>query len=93
MKKQRFAMKNPHAGWLVLVTFILSLFFPTEPKCQDNCNKKLEKKDEKIYTDGISSFKKGNYTMARISMKSILNSEPEFPDAWFVMGLTYYKLS
>jgi outer membrane protein OmpA-like peptidoglycan-associated protein/tetratricopeptide (TPR) repeat protein len=86
-------MKNTLAGWLLSMIIIISFFIPYEANCQDNCSKTLDKKVGKIYDEGIASLKKGNYTLTRISMKSVLNAEPDFPDAWFVMGLTYYKLA
>jgi outer membrane protein OmpA-like peptidoglycan-associated protein len=86
-------MKNPPAGWLLSLLISITLLLPVSLKSQDNCNKTLDKKNSKVYDDGIDAMKKGNYTGARIAMKTIITADPDFPDAWFVMGLTYYKLS
>ena len=55
------------------------------------CNKTYPKKVEKLYDTGIGFFKKGNYTEALSTMKTILSQEPDFTDAYFVNGLIYFK--
>jgi outer membrane protein OmpA-like peptidoglycan-associated protein len=69
----------------LLCTLCLSL------SAQDNCTIKLNKKDAALYDGGIAYFKRGNYTMAIQGMKQVLNNNPDFPDAWYVMGLSWYK--
>jgi outer membrane protein OmpA-like peptidoglycan-associated protein/tetratricopeptide (TPR) repeat protein len=60
---------------------------------QDNCPSTLNKKDTKLYSDGISYLKHGNYTMAIQSMKQVLSGNPDFVDATYVMGLSWYKMA
>lgn len=74
---------------ILLITFLSVFLFRSE--AQEGCNKTLDKKNEKVYADGISYFKRGNYLETQRYMKTILATEPEFPDALFVLGLTYYK--
>jgi outer membrane protein OmpA-like peptidoglycan-associated protein/tetratricopeptide (TPR) repeat protein len=59
----------------------------------DKCAKSYSKKAEKIYSEGITSFKKGNFTDALIKMKEVIKEEDEFVDAYFVLGLVNYQKS
>ena len=57
----------------------------------DSCQVKLDKKTEKIYQEGISCLKRGNYNLAGQQMRLVLRSEPACVDAWFVLGLSNFK--
>jgi len=57
----------------------------------DTCSHSFDKKIEKSYKEGIDYLKNGNYTEAAQIMKGIVNKEPDFPDAWYVLGLCYFK--
>jgi outer membrane protein OmpA-like peptidoglycan-associated protein/tetratricopeptide (TPR) repeat protein len=72
--------------------FLLALFFlaPGQTATGD-CHKNYGKKAEKVYSDGISAYKKGNYTEAMICMKNAVKEEPEFVDAYYVLGLVNFK--
>jgi tetratricopeptide (TPR) repeat protein len=76
-------------------TLLLSLllFFSITARAQnaDSCARSYDKKIEKSYDEGIGFFKKGNYTEAVRIMKSLVNKEPDFTDAWYVLGLSYFK--
>lgn len=58
---------------------------------QDPCGNWHSKKVDKIYDTGISYFKKGNYLEAGQIMKSVINSEPGYVDAYYVLGLVNFK--
>jgi len=58
---------------------------------QDSCKVVLDKKTEKLYDDGISMFKKGNYSQAGLILKNVLKEEPGCVDAYYVMGLINFK--
>jgi len=76
----------------VLLFFLLLLFSITaRPQTADSCARSYDKKIEKSYDEGIDYFKKGNYTEAVRIMKGIVNKKPDFTDAWYVMGLSYFK--
>jgi outer membrane protein OmpA-like peptidoglycan-associated protein/tetratricopeptide (TPR) repeat protein len=57
----------------------------------DTCKIKLDKKTEKIFQEGIDYLKKGNYNQAGIQMRNVVKNEPACVDAYFVLGLVYYK--
>jgi outer membrane protein OmpA-like peptidoglycan-associated protein len=57
----------------------------------DTCVKNFSKKAEKIYAEGINFFKKGNYSEATKSMRDVTREEPEFVDAYYVLGLINFK--
>ncbi len=61
------------------------------PQVTDSCSRSYDKKIEKTYNDGIDFFKRGNYTEAIQILKGIVNKEPDFTDAWYVLGLSYFK--
>ncbi len=58
---------------------------------QDPCNQVHSKKTDKIYDEGISFYKKGNYTEAGRLMRTVVNDEPEYVDAYYVLGLVNFK--
>jgi outer membrane protein OmpA-like peptidoglycan-associated protein/tetratricopeptide (TPR) repeat protein len=58
---------------------------------QEGCTQKLSGKEESLYNEAISYFKKGNYTQTQILMKSVLKDRPDMADANFVMGLTWFR--
>jgi len=69
-------------------------FFPLEKaytQTVDSCSRKYDKKIEKSYDEGIDFFKRGNYTEAIQSMKHILSKEEDFIDAYYVLGMSYFK--
>lgn len=76
---------------------ILPLIFPLllllmEPaKAQDSCKTELNKKTEKTYQDGITSFRRGSYALASVAMKNVLSAEPTCVDAAYVLGLINFK--
>ena len=78
---------------LFTLFFFLLLFFSITARAQtaDSCARSYDKKIEKSYDEGIDFFKKGNYTEALRVMKGVVNKEPEFVDAWYVLGLIYFK--
>ncbi len=76
----------------VLPFFLLLLFSITaRPQIADSCARSYDKKIEKSYDEGIDYFKKGNYTEAVRVMKGIVIKEHDFTDAWYVLGLSYFK--
>jgi outer membrane protein OmpA-like peptidoglycan-associated protein/tetratricopeptide (TPR) repeat protein len=78
-----------------LFFLFVSLFIPMKGYVQnaDSCARKYDKKTEKSYDEGIDFFKKGNYTEAVQIMKHLVDKEPDFTDAWYILGLSYFKRS
>jgi outer membrane protein OmpA-like peptidoglycan-associated protein/tetratricopeptide (TPR) repeat protein len=91
IKFQRMIRQCAVKGFILL--FFLFLFFSITAKSQtaDSCIRSYDKKIEKSYDEGIDYFKKGNYTEAVRIMKGLVNKEPDFTDAWYVLGLAYFK--
>jgi outer membrane protein OmpA-like peptidoglycan-associated protein/tetratricopeptide (TPR) repeat protein len=75
-----------------LILFFSALFSPgVYAQAGDQCNNQYSKKVEKSYDEGISYFKKGNYTEASRIMKGVIGQEPDFVDAYYVLGLSCFK--
>lgn len=80
--------------FLPFLPLVLSLFIsmPTlGGAVPDTCLKSIGKKAGKTYDEGTGYFRKGNYTLAGQSMREVLKQEPEYPDAWYVLGLVNFK--
>jgi outer membrane protein OmpA-like peptidoglycan-associated protein/tetratricopeptide (TPR) repeat protein len=73
--------------------FPLFLFYTTTIEAQhtDSCARSYDKKIEKRYSEGIDFFKRNNYSEAVQIMKDVVNKEPDFTDAWYVLGLSNFK--
>jgi len=78
---------------LLILSFFFLFYSPAKVHAgsRDSCSRNYNKKIEKSYNEGTDYFKRGNYTEAGRIMKSVINEEPEFVDAWFVLGLSNYK--
>jgi outer membrane protein OmpA-like peptidoglycan-associated protein/tetratricopeptide (TPR) repeat protein len=82
-------MKPFPAGLIIFLSLALSVISPA----QDPCKITLGKKADKLYQEGITWLRKGNYTQANLSMKGVVNDEPACADAWYVLGLVNVKKS
>ncbi len=78
---------------LISAIFILIFFVSYLVKAQQpsSCNKVYNKKVEKLYNEGIGFYRKGNYTETLKSMRSVISQEPEFTDAYYMIGLINFK--
>jgi len=80
--------------FLLIFTFLPFIFPSTFPLfAQDNCSFKPSKKDAQLYSEAINYFKRTNYVMTIQTMKQVLNNCPDFVDAVYVMGLSWFKQS
>ena len=87
-------MNTSHPVPAIIPVILFVIFLSTCPvKAQKNspCNKIFNKKTEKLYDEGIGFYKKGNYTETLKRMKSVISQEPEFTDAWYLIGLINFK--
>jgi outer membrane protein OmpA-like peptidoglycan-associated protein/tetratricopeptide (TPR) repeat protein len=75
----------------ILILTIFVIVFQEQGFTQDPCGNWHSKKADKIYDNGISYFKKGNYLEAGQIMKSVINTEPGYVDAYYVLGLVNFK--
>jgi len=57
----------------------------------DSCKIKLGKKTERMYQEGISIFRKGNFDLAGLQMRKVVHEEPGCVDAYFVLGIINFK--
>jgi outer membrane protein OmpA-like peptidoglycan-associated protein/tetratricopeptide (TPR) repeat protein len=82
-----------HRSVIIPVTLLILMFAtcPVGAQKSNPCNKVYDKKIEKVYDEGIAFYKKGNYTETLKKMKSVINQEPEFTDAYFLVGLINFK--
>ncbi|MFH1160683.1 MAG: OmpA family protein [bacterium] len=83
--------KGPKVFPCIYFLLLLGLLFPPAGSlfAQDKCGVELDKKDEKIYQDGVTAFRRGNYVQAVQVMKGILNRNPDLVDAWYILGMSY----
>ena len=86
-------MPGLHKRLFVLFLQVFLLLLSWISPGQDSCSVALNKKTEKIYQEGLALFKKGNYTMAGMQLKSVLRTEPACVDSWYVLGLLNFKKS
>ena len=75
----------------VLIVPIFMILLQGNGFTQDPCGNWHSKKVDKVYDNGITYFKKGNYLEAGQIMKSVINSEPGYVDAYYVLGLVNFK--
>jgi outer membrane protein OmpA-like peptidoglycan-associated protein/tetratricopeptide (TPR) repeat protein len=83
-----------HPGPAIFSVILFVLFFVSCPcKAQEKnpCNRVYDKKIEKLYDEGVGFYKKGNYTETLKRMRSVISQEPEFTDAYFLIGLINFK--
>ena len=86
--------RSIHTVLIMILVILSSLFtFHSSLFGQDNCSVELNKKDAQIYDDGVAYFKRGNYTLALQAMKQVLNGNPDFVDATYVAGMSWYKMA
>ena len=78
---------------ICLISLLLVFSGPVRSQNSDSCSHSYDKKTEKNYDEGIDFFKRGNYTEAVQIMKGLVNKEPDFTDAWYVLGVSYFKRS
>lgn len=58
---------------------------------QDPCKLQLDRKDESLYQEGVTAFRRGNYVQVVQVMNGILNRNPDLSDAWFMLGMSWIK--
>jgi outer membrane protein OmpA-like peptidoglycan-associated protein len=89
-------MRHYYPRLNLISAILVFLFFASNPvKAQKShsCNKVYNKKTEKLYDMGIGFYRKGNYTETLKSMRSVISQEPEFTDAYYMIGLINFKRS
>jgi outer membrane protein OmpA-like peptidoglycan-associated protein/tetratricopeptide (TPR) repeat protein len=80
--------------WFLFSLFLLLLLpFKGQSQTDGSCTHTYDKKIENSYNEGIEFLKKGNYTESVRIMKGIISKEPDFTDAYYVLGLSYFKRS
>ncbi len=75
----------------ILIIFIVFILFHDRGFTQDPCGNYHNKKVDKLYDEGISYFKKGNYLETGQIMKNVISSESGYVDAYYVLGLVNFK--
>ncbi len=78
-------------GTLSLLFLSFSWITIAQQKTADACPKNFSKKAEKMYAEGINAFKKTIYGDANKSMHDVIREEPDFVDAYYVIGLINFK--
>lgn len=58
---------------------------------RSDCPLPENKKAEKIYRKAIDAYRAGRHGEAVAGMKEVVEKEPEYTDAWYVMGLIYIR--
>ena len=89
--KKIVKVRPPSPLPVTLLMLILPFFFTFQLPAQELCQTKLDKKNEKIYQEGVTAFKKGNFTQTAFLMKQVLSAEPGCVDAHFLLGMSNVK--
>ena len=83
---------HPGTAIIPVILFIIVVSnCPLKAQQSSPCNKVYSKKVEKLYDEGIGFYKKGNYTETLTRMKTVISEEPEFTDAYYLIGLINFK--
>ncbi|MGE5425232.1 MAG: OmpA family protein, partial [Syntrophothermus sp.] len=77
----------------LLITVSVGFSQPQTTTVSDTCQKIQDKKLRKMYDEGFQAFKKGYYSDALVKMKALINAEPAFYEAYYVLGYINYKKS
>lgn len=74
---------------LVFILTFIFILLPTllNAQVQEKCPEINNKRADKIYNKAINEFIHRNYSEASRLLKNIIDIEPEFVDAYFVLGL------
>ncbi|MCX6252107.1 MAG: OmpA family protein [Bacteroidetes bacterium] len=80
-------------GYLYIGLISVFIIISTLPVVfsQNPCENPRNKKIEKLYDEGTSAYKRGNFIEAGRIMKMVINAEPGFIDAYFVLGLSNFR--
>lgn len=77
--------------WRVLITFLLLFPVCALSQSDENCPPPDNKKVEKLYVKAIDAYRAGRQGEAIAGLKEVVEVEPEYADAWYVMGLIYIR--
>ena len=78
---------------IILILLILNIVTSTGVYSQDSpsCPEVKSPRADKIYNKAITAYKHRNYTEAIKELKTVTEIEPEYTDAYFVLGLIYIQ--
>ena len=79
----------------LLATFLIvfSTLFELNAQDDQQCPIVSSKRADKFYNKAIKSFRVRNYTQSISLLNDVINIEPEYTDAYFVLGLIYIENS
>ena len=84
-------MKKEFIGLFLLLFFAMSFSFAQEDESEGECIEKLEKKIQKTYDKAVEARKKGKREEARSLFLNVIEAEPDFPNAYYFLGLSYLR--
>jgi outer membrane protein OmpA-like peptidoglycan-associated protein/tetratricopeptide (TPR) repeat protein len=74
-----------------LLVFFLLLWITHPVPGQDSCFVALDKKDNKLFEEGVQSFQRGAYHAAANAMLQLVRKYPDLADGYYILGVSYTK--
>ena len=84
-------MKKEFVGLFLMLIFAMSFSFAQDDENEGECTQKLEKKIQKTYDKAVEARKKGKREEARNLFLEVIEAEPDFPNAYYFLGLSYLR--
>jgi len=91
-----FNFPIPTISLIPLILFILIIISPTQSHSQtltDSCPDYKSNRADKAYDKAIRAFSQRSYSECIGLMKEVIDIEPDYVDAYYVLGLIYIKES
>ncbi|MEZ5199260.1 MAG: hypothetical protein R2764_23625, partial [Bacteroidales bacterium] len=79
----------------IIIVLLLMVTFAPASKAQDDnpCPDYRTARSDKVYNKGIKAFSRREYSEAIRQMNEVIDIEPGYVDAYYVLGLIYIKES
>jgi len=84
-------MKKEFIGLFLIFFLAVNFSFAQEDKNEGECKEKLEKRTQKTYDKAVEARKKGKRELARTLFLDVIEAEPDFPNAYYFLGLSYLR--
>ncbi|NVO01597.1 MAG: OmpA family protein [Bacteroidetes bacterium] len=81
---------NTQKGLFILV-LIANFLFAINTNAQEKCEEISNKKAKKLYQEAVDAFKTKQYPVSNKLLKDAIEIEPEYADAYFLLGLNCIK--
>jgi len=82
-----------HSGCCVLLLFFVStIFLSSSLSAQsEDCPELTNKKADKVFEKAVRAYRRYDYSGSIRYLNDVINTEPEYTDAYYVLGLIYIE--